>query len=152
MLGIIIGVASVITMIAIGQGSKKSIQAQISEMGSNMIMIHPGGDRRGGVRRDPSEMQTLKLENYQALRNEASFLSVISMSGVRFFRFSFSTILVISTVNTLAIMLPFSYPQPAGIHPFPAGQGLLFLSKYFFHFIIPAAKLSREEGKFRQSQ
>ena len=78
MLGIIIGVASVITMIAIGQGSKKSIQAQISEMGSNMIMIHPGGDRRGGVRRDPSEMQTLKLENYQALRNEASFLSAIS--------------------------------------------------------------------------
>ena len=78
MLGIIIGVASVITMIAIGQGSKKSIQAQISEMGSNMIMIHPGGDRRGGVRRDPSEMQTLKLENYQALRNETSFLSAIS--------------------------------------------------------------------------
>ena len=108
MLGIIIGVASVITMIAIGQGSKKSIQAQISEMGSNMIMIHPGGDRRGGVRRDPSEMQTLKLENYQTLRNEASFLSVMSISGVRFFRFSFSTILVISTVNTLAIIVPFS--------------------------------------------
>ena len=48
MLGIIIGVGSVITMLAIGQGSKRSIQAQISEMGSNMIMIHPGGDRRGG--------------------------------------------------------------------------------------------------------
>ena len=47
MLGIIIGVGSVITMLAIGQGSKRSIQAQISEMGSNMIMIHPGGDRRG---------------------------------------------------------------------------------------------------------
>ena len=43
MLGIIIGVGSVITMLAIGQGSKRSIQAQISEMGSNMIMIHPGG-------------------------------------------------------------------------------------------------------------
>ena len=41
MLGIIIGVASVITMLAIGQGSKKSIQTQIAEMGSNMIMIHP---------------------------------------------------------------------------------------------------------------
>ena len=50
MLGIIIGVASVITMLAIGQGSKKSIQQQISEMGSNMIMIHPGADMRGGVR------------------------------------------------------------------------------------------------------
>ncbi len=39
MLGIIIGVASVITMLAIGQGSKDSIKKQISEMGSNMIMI-----------------------------------------------------------------------------------------------------------------
>ena len=55
MLGIIIGVAAVITMLAIGQGSKRSIQAQISEMGSNMIMIHPGGERRGGVRLSPEE-------------------------------------------------------------------------------------------------
>ena len=78
MLGIIIGVASVITMLAIGQGSKKSIQQQISEMGSNMIMIHPGADMRGGVRQDPSAMQTLKLADYEALRDETSFLSAIS--------------------------------------------------------------------------
>ena len=78
MLGIIIGVASVITMIAIGQGSKMSIRAQISEMGSNIIMIHPGGERRGGVRMDPSEMQTLKIENYETLRNECSFIAGIS--------------------------------------------------------------------------
>ena len=78
MLGIIIGVASVITMIAIGQGSKKSISDQISEMGSNIIMIHPGGERRGGVRMDPSEMQTLKVENYETLRDECVYLSGIS--------------------------------------------------------------------------
>ena len=78
MLGIIIGVASVITMLAIGQGSKRSIQSQISEMGSNMIMIHPGGDMRGGMRRDASEMQTLKLEDYEALRNETNLLAAIS--------------------------------------------------------------------------
>lgn len=78
MLGIIIGVASVITMLAIGQGSKKSIQSQITEMGSNMIMIQPGGDMRGGVRRDASEMQTLKLENYETLRDECIYLSGIS--------------------------------------------------------------------------
>lgn len=78
MLGIIIGVASVITMLAIGQGSKRSIQAQISEMGSNMIMIHPGGEMRGGVRQDPSEIQTLKLENYQTLSEECTYLSAIS--------------------------------------------------------------------------
>ena len=78
MLGIIIGVASVITMLAIGQGSKKSIQAQIAEMGSNMIMIHPGGDMRGGVRQDASSMQTLKLTDYEALRDETNFLAAVS--------------------------------------------------------------------------
>lgn len=78
MLGIIIGVASVIAMLAIGQGSKKSIQQQISEMGSNMIMIHPGAEMRGGVRQDPSVMQTLKLENYEKLSEECTNLSGIS--------------------------------------------------------------------------
>lgn len=67
MLGIIIGVASVITMLAIGQGSKDSIKAQISEMGSNMIMIHPGNMQRGGVRQSSDDMQTLKVEDYKAL-------------------------------------------------------------------------------------
>lgn len=78
MLGIIIGVASVIAMLAIGQGSKKSIQKQIAEMGSNMIMIHPGAEMRGGVRQDPSAMQTLKLENYVKMREECAYLSAIS--------------------------------------------------------------------------
>ncbi|MBD8001682.1 ABC transporter permease [Phocaeicola faecium] len=78
MLGIIIGVAAVIAMLAIGQGSKRSIQKQISEMGSNMIMIHPGAEMRGGVRQDPSSMQTLKLENYETLRDECMYISAIS--------------------------------------------------------------------------
>ena len=80
MLGIIIGVASVITMLAIGQGSKRSIQAQISEMGSNMIMIHPGNNSRGGVRQSGADMQTLKLEDYEALKGEAQLLSAVSPS------------------------------------------------------------------------
>ena len=78
MLGIIIGVASVITMLAIGQGSKRSIRRQISEMGSNMIMIMPGQDMRGGVRMDASEMETLKLTDYQALRDQCRYVSAIS--------------------------------------------------------------------------
>lgn len=68
MLGIIIGVASVITMLAIGQGSKNSIKAQISEMGSNMIMIHPGNMQRGGVRQSADDMQTLEVADYEALQ------------------------------------------------------------------------------------
>ena len=78
MLGIIIGVASVITMLAIGQGSKRSIQAQISEMGSNMIMIHPGADVRGGVRQDASAMETLKLDDYQNIVDETRYVSGVS--------------------------------------------------------------------------
>ena len=80
MLGIIIGVASVFTMLAIGQGSKKSIQAEISEMGSNMIMIHPGGDMVGGVRQDASSMETLKLKDYEDIINETRYVAAVSAS------------------------------------------------------------------------
>lgn len=78
MLGIIIGVASVITMLAIGQGSKKSIQDQISTMGSNMINIRPGTGQFGGVRQSASSMQTLKLEDYEAIADQAEYISAAS--------------------------------------------------------------------------
>lgn len=77
-LGIIIGIAAVITMLAIGQGSKASIKANIAEMGSNMIMIHPGADMRGGVRQDASSMETLKQTDYQAIKDECNYISAIS--------------------------------------------------------------------------
>ena len=81
MLGIIIGVASVIAMLAIGQGSKQSIQQNISEMGSNMIMIRPGQDRGpGGARQDASEMQTLKLKDFEVLSESCRYLAAISPS------------------------------------------------------------------------
>lgn len=78
MLGIIIGVGSVITMLAIGQGSKRSIQAEISEMGSNMIMISPGGDRRGGVRLSADDMQTLKVKDFEDIVEKCSYVSLAS--------------------------------------------------------------------------
>lgn len=80
MLGIIIGIGSVITMLAIGQGSKKSIQAEISEMGSNMIMIHPGEDMRGGVRLSADDMQTLKVKDFEDIRQECGHVSLVSPS------------------------------------------------------------------------
>lgn len=78
MLGIIIGVASVIAMLAIGQGSKKSIQDQMSSMGTNMIFVMPGTDQRGGVRMSSSEMQTMKLDDVEAIRKECSAISAVS--------------------------------------------------------------------------
>ena len=77
-LGIIIGIAAVITMLAIGQGSKASIKANIAEMGSNMIMISPGADMRGGVRQDASSMETLKLADYQSIKEDCNYISAIS--------------------------------------------------------------------------
>ena len=78
MLGIIIGVAAVITMLAIGQGSKVSIRSEIGEMGSNMIMVMPGGDMMGGVRSSASDMQSLKLKDYEDIRNSCDLLSYVS--------------------------------------------------------------------------
>ncbi len=77
-LGIIIGIASVITMLAIGQGTKRSIQSNISEMGSNMIMINPGADMRGGVRQDASSMETLKLADFEAIKDQCTYVSAVS--------------------------------------------------------------------------
>ncbi len=78
MLGIIIGVASVIAMLAIGEGSKESIRKNISSMGANLITIRPGAGMMGGVRSDPSAMQTLTLVDYTSIKNNAHYIKNIS--------------------------------------------------------------------------
>lgn len=82
MLGIIIGVASVIAMIAIGQGSKQSIQSQISGMGSNMITIRPNSNVMGGPRIDIGSIQTLTEADVMALRKYSTSINAISPSVV----------------------------------------------------------------------
>ena len=78
MLGIIIGVAAVIAMLAIGNGSKQSIRAEIGQMGSNMIMVSPGNGQFGGVRQSASSMQTLKLADYESIVKQASYVDKIT--------------------------------------------------------------------------
>lgn len=78
MLGIIIGVASVIAMLAIGEGSKESIKKNISSMGANLITIRPGAGMMGGVRSDPSSMQTLTLNDYKTLKTQTHYIKYIS--------------------------------------------------------------------------
>ena len=78
MLGIIIGVAAVIIMMSIGQGSKESIRAELSTMGTNLLTIRPGADFRGGVRQDPSAMQTLKMADYERIVKEKRFVTKVS--------------------------------------------------------------------------
>jgi putative ABC transport system permease protein len=80
MLGIIIGVGAVIAMVAIGQGSKKSIQDQLSSMGSNMITIRPNSNQTpgGGARLDASTVQTLTLDDIKAIQNQAQYINAVS--------------------------------------------------------------------------
>ena len=78
MLGIIIGVGAVIAMVAIGQGSKKSIQDQLSSMGSNMITIRPNSNVVAGARLDATSVQTLKIEDVKAIQKQAQYISAVS--------------------------------------------------------------------------
>jgi putative ABC transport system permease protein len=80
MLGIIIGVASVIAMVAIGQGSKQSIHDQLSSMGSNMITVLPSSNLNGGVRIAGSSFQTLTVKDIVALQKGAQNITEISPS------------------------------------------------------------------------
>jgi putative ABC transport system permease protein len=81
MLGVIIGVAAVIAMVAIGQGSKQSIQTQLSGMGSNMITIRPNSNVTGGARLDATSVQSLTLTDVMALQNKSTYLSAVSPSA-----------------------------------------------------------------------
>ncbi|HOB85213.1 MAG TPA: ABC transporter permease [Bacteroidales bacterium] len=80
MLGIIIGVASVIAMLAIGEGSKRSITEEMSSMGSNLVMIMPDFQSRGGVSLGASNSMVLKYSDVTAIRNEAASISLVSPS------------------------------------------------------------------------
>jgi len=80
MLGIIIGVTSVIIMLAIGEGSKENIKTTISSMGSNMLFVMPGAEKQGGMRMDRSQSQTLKLKDYEALKTKNKYLKYITPS------------------------------------------------------------------------
>jgi len=80
MLGIIIGVGAVIAMVAIGEGSKKSIRDQLSGMGSNMITIRPSSNVTvgGGARLGSTGLQTLKVEDADAIKKQASYVTSVS--------------------------------------------------------------------------
>ncbi len=78
MLGIIIGVASVIAMMAIGQGSKQNIQSSLSSMGSNMITAMPSGDMMGGVRLQGSSLKVFTVRDVAAIEKEAKNVKAVS--------------------------------------------------------------------------
>lgn len=79
-LGVVIGIASVIAMVSIGQSSSQSITEQVSSMGTNMIMVMRANQRRGGVSMGSDNSQSLTISDAERIKNEAKFISYVSPS------------------------------------------------------------------------
>jgi putative ABC transport system permease protein len=77
-LGIIIGVSTVITMLAIGTGAQKSVESSIASLGTNTIMIFPGSGNTGGVRTGAFGASTLTVEDATELGKQCSALTLVS--------------------------------------------------------------------------
>jgi putative ABC transport system permease protein len=122
MLGIIIGVAAVIAMTAIGQGSKKSIENQITTMGSNMIMIRPVSNVQGGVRLDNSSVQSLEEKDITALQKQPQYINavspVVSVKGQ-----------VISGAYNWSTTIQGVYPEFLLIRSWPLKDGVAFTNQ-----------------------
>ena len=78
MLGVIIGVAAVIAMVAIGQGAKDSVSKQIESLGSNLFLILPGASTSGGLRAATGSRTTLTLDDAEAIRREVPAVSNVA--------------------------------------------------------------------------
>lgn len=77
-LGIIIGVGAVVTMVAIGTGAREKISAQISSVGSNLILILPGATTQGGIRMGTGTQQTLTMSDAEAIAKECSSVMAVA--------------------------------------------------------------------------
>ena len=130
MLGIIIGVSSVISMLAIGEGSKRSIEKQIEELGANMVVVTPTNALVGGIRQNGVIVQTLKLEDYRAIESEVPYLescspyvtksgqaifgsynTPTSIYGMHAFNFSFTFAFSNTLLNPLIFHLLNTFPH-----------------------------------------
>src|SRR5665647_1344213 len=122
MLGIIIGVAAVIAMVAIGQGSRQSIQSQITAMGSNMITIRPSSNVMGGVRLDNTTVQALTEPDVIALQKQAEYINAVSPSIS-------SRGQVINGPNNWTTNLQGVFPEYLSIRIWPLQDGVAFTSQ-----------------------
>ena len=82
-LGIVIGIASVITMVAIGQGAQSSIAKNIEAIGSNLIIVMPGAQRVGGISQGAGSNQTLVIEDSDAIKSQVQSISAVVPEATR---------------------------------------------------------------------
>ena len=78
MLGIIIGVGSVITMVALGEGSQKDIEGDVASLGTNLLMVRPGSMQTGGVRGGAGTRPSLSMNDVKRLKKNSTLLRWVS--------------------------------------------------------------------------
>jgi putative ABC transport system permease protein len=119
MLGIIIGVGSVITLVALGEGSQKDISSQVSSLGTNLLMIRPGSSQVGGARGGSGTLDALDMADVERLRSEAVLLQGVSPE----IRIASQVIAGASNWNTTVTGV---LPEYATIRNYQIASGTLF--------------------------
>src|SRR5437867_1296719 len=118
-LGIIIGVAAVIAMLAVGKGAEISVQSQIASMGSNMLIVMPGSTTAGGVRTGWGGSSRLTPDDLEAIRRECSAVALAAPS-VR------TGVQVVSPTQNWSTSLVGSTPEYRAIRNWILGSGEWF--------------------------
>ena len=118
-LGIVIGIGSVIALISLGQGSQKAIESQIQSLGSNLLTVMPGGVQSGGVRGAAGSVSTLTLADAEAIKNNPQFTTVSKVSP----EYSSRTQVVAGRNNTNTSIIG-AYPEYADVHKIEMASGV----------------------------
>ncbi len=121
-LGIVIGVASVIALMSVGEGATISILENIESMGSNLITIQPGSFSFGGVRGGRS--QTLTLEDAEAISNEVSYINAVAPTS------SSNLQLVVNNENMNSSVTGVT-PEYWEVNTLNTASGTLFYEDYY---------------------
>ncbi len=118
-LGIVIGIGSVIALISLGQGSQKAIESQIQSLGSNLLTVSPGGGQSGGVRGAPGSVTTLTMADADAIKNNAQFTTISKVSP----EYSGRTQVIAGRNNTNTSIIG-AYPEYADVHKVEMASGV----------------------------
>jgi len=117
-LGIVIGIGSVIALISLGQSSQKSVETQIQSLGANLLTIQPGGNRNGNVRQAAGSNTTLTLDDAKAILASPEVTTVNSVSPELSRRFQ-----IIAGGNNTNTSVMGVYPEYAAIRKVTMSSG-----------------------------
>jgi putative ABC transport system permease protein len=119
MLGIIIGIGAVVAMVSLGQGATASVQAEISSLGTNVLIIIPGATTVGGVRGGLGSVSTLTVEDAQDIEKKVSGVTMV-MYATR------SVLQVIRENKNWSTVVLGTTPEFPDIRSWPVAQGNFF--------------------------